>query len=208
MQGRHKSVCRDTGLHFHARNSACNWASREWCCELSAFPVSLLLHMRSTQRSQGRHSQASSRISQQQVWGVLIPRYISKVFLWVSMITCHQGKGITMKSVPQDTDILQAKENAYTDLFFFFKCCKLIKYYSDLNITAKYPFFDRKCCIILFPQVANSQERKILTAADFTHVKGTSPALADGLHRNTPFVKRQKIKGTFNHALTSFLTQG
>lgn len=56
------------------------------------------------------------------------------------MITCHQGKGITMKSVPQDTDILQAKENAYTD-YGDFKCCKLIKYYSDLNFTAKYPVF-------------------------------------------------------------------
>lgn len=53
-----------------------------------------------------------------------------------------------------------------------------------------------------FSQAGTPYERKILTAADFTRVKGTNPALTDGLHRNTPIVKRQKIKGVFNHAKT------
>lgn len=55
---------------------------------------------------------------------------------------------------------------------------------------------------VLQSQAGTPLERKILTAADFTRVKGTNPALTDGLHRNTPIVKRQKIRGAFNHAKT------
>lgn len=78
-----------------------------------------------------------------------------------------------------------------------------------LTLQSKIPKLLTEDTVLCFFPSCNST-RKILTAADFTHVKGTSPALTNGLHRNMPVVKRQKIKGAFNHAktLTGLLAQG